>query len=186
MDRVALQVYGDPTTPMLKEEPVRTESRTSSLLRAAGKGAVAGVAGGTAMLVTEKAEQLVTRRPNSFVPGRALLTMLGRMPGDGDKPLVWNYVMHFGTAASLGALRGVWAAAGIRGASATACHTIIRLGVDQTVENATGVGAPPADWPRGELAVDVTHKAVFAAVTGAITDRTVLPTLTSYRGRASH
>lgn len=162
------------------------ETRAVVLLRAAGKGAVAGLAGGTAMLVTEKAEQLITRRPNSFVPARALLTLVGHSPDDRDKPAVWNYLMHFSTAASLGALRGVWAATGIRGLSATAWHTIIRLGVDQTIENATGVGAPPAQWPRVELAVDAGHKAVFAAVTGALTERAVRPTLTSYRGLHSH
>lgn len=163
-----------------------TEPRIAGLLRAATKGAAAGVAGGAAMIVTEKAEQLITRRPNSHVPGRALLTALGQSPDDREKPVMWNHLMHFGTAASLGALRGVWAATGIRGASANAWHTTIRLGVDQTIENATGVGAPPADWPRGELAVDVGHKAVFAAVTGALADRAIRPTLRSYRGLHSH
>lgn len=161
-------------------------NRRAELLRAAAKGAAAGLVGGAAMIVTEKAEQLVTRRPNSYVPARALLTVLGQSPDDGDKPMVWNQLMHFGTAASLGALRGVWAATGIRGASASAWHTAIRLSVDQTIENATGVGSPPADWPRGELAVDVVQKAVFAAVTGALADRAVRPTLTSYRGLHSH
>ncbi|UVE95386.1 hypothetical protein [Dietzia sp. B32] len=88
--------------------------------------------------------------------------------------------------AVVGALRGVWAATGIRGVSASAWHTAVRLSVDQTVENATGVGAPPAAWPRDELAVDVGHKAVFAAVTGALVDRAIRPTLTSYRGLRSH
>ena len=163
-----------------------TENRSATLLRAAAKGAAAGLAGAAAMTVTEKAEQLVTRRPNSYVPARALLTLLGQSPDDGEKPVVWNHLMHYGTAASLGALRGVWSATGIRGASASAWHTIIRLGVDQTVENATGVGAPPAAWPRRELAVDVGHKAVFAAVTGALADRAIRPTLRSYRGLHSH
>lgn len=162
------------------------ENRPAELLRAAARGAAAGLAGAAAMTVTEKAEQLVTRRPNSYVPARALLTMLGQSPDDGEKPLVWNHLMHYGTAASLGALRGVWAATGIRGASANAWHTVIRLGVDQTIENATGVGAPPAAWPRRELAVDVGHKAVFSTVAGTLADRMIRPTLTSYRGLHSH
>lgn len=163
-----------------------SQNRARVLLRAAGRGAAAGLAGAAAMTATEKVEQMVTRRPNSYVPARALLTLLGRSPDDGEKPLVWNHLMHFGTAASLGALRGVWAATGIRGASANAWHTVIRLGVDQTIENTTGVGAPPADWPRGELAVDVGHKAVFSTITGALADRMIRPTLTSYRGLHSH
>lgn len=165
---------------------MQSETRTRALLRAAGTGALAGLAGAGVMTAGEKAEQAITGRPNSFVPARTLLTLVGRSPGDDAKPTAWNHAMHYGTAASLGALRGIWAATGIRGAHATARHTIIRLGVDQTLENATGVGAPPATWPRRELAVDVLHKAVFSAATGLIAERAIRPTLVSRRGRHSH
>lgn len=161
-------------------------NRSRVLLRAAGTGALAGLAGGGAMTVSEKVEQALTGRPNSFVPARTLLTLLGKQPSDQDTPAVWNHVMHYGTAASLGALRGIWAVTGIRGASATAWHTVIRLGVDQTLENATGVGAPPATWPGRELAVDTLHKSVFSAATGLIAERMLEPTLVSRRGRLSH
>jgi hypothetical protein len=49
--------------------------------------------------------------------------------------------------------------------------TVVRLTADQTVENWTGVGAPPWTWPRDELLVDVAGKAVYAFVTGAVADR---------------
>ena len=161
-------------------------SRPAALLRAAGVGALAGLAGGTVMTLGEKVEQAFTHRPDSFVPARALLGSLGRDPGDAATPVVWNHLMHFGTAAALGALRGVWAVTGIRGAHANAWHTAIRLGFDQTVENATGVGAPPATWPAAELAVDVLHKTVFSVATGVVADRLLAPVLASGRGRRSH
>ncbi len=160
--------------------------RPQTLLRAAGTGAVAGLIGVGAMTAGEKIEQAVTGRPNSYVPARTLLTLLGRRPGDGDRPLAWNHLMHYGTGATLGALRGVWAVTGIRGAHASAWHTVIRLGVDQTLENATGVGAPPTTWPAREQAVDILHKAVFSTVTGLVAERLLAPTLQSARGRASH
>ncbi|MBB1023224.1 hypothetical protein G6019_02110 [Dietzia sp. DQ12-76] len=138
------------------------------------------------MTLGEKGEQLLTGRPNSYVPARALLTLLGRRPGESDRPDTWNHLMHFGTGAALGALRGVWAVTGIRGVHATGWHTVIRLGFDQTVENATGVGAPPTSWPVREQVVDMAHKAVFAAVTGAVSERIVAPTLRPSRGRTSH
>ena len=47
----------------------------------------------------------------------------------------------------------------------------MRLTADHTVENWTGVGAPPWTWPRAELLVDVAGKAVYAFVTGAVADR---------------
>lgn len=163
-----------------------TTSRLSRIARAAGTGALAGLIGAGVMAAGEKAEQAITRRPNSYVPGRALLTLLGQRPGDDAKPFVWNHLMHYSTGATLGALRGVWAITGIRGPYAHAWHTIVRLGFDQTVENATGVGAPPHTWPAREKAVDVLHKTVFSVVTGILADRMLSPVLASSRGRTSH
>ena len=156
------------------------------LRRAAGRGALAGLAGAAVMTAGEKAEQAVTHRPDSYVPARALLTLLGRRPGDREQPLLWNWAMHYGTGALLGALRGVWAAVGLRGPRAHLAHTVSRLSFDQTVENATGVGAPPRTWPPREEAVDVAHKAVYSLVTGLLAERWVAPDLESHRGRTSH
>src|SRR5215218_3178489 len=119
-------------------------SRSRALIAAAGRGVVAGLLGVAVMTTAEKLEQAVTHRPNSFVPARTLLTLLGRRPADDDQPTGWNHAMHWGTGAVLGALRGVWAAVGIRGLEAHVAHTVVRLSTDQTLENATGVGAPPA------------------------------------------
>ncbi len=95
------------------------------------------------MTIGEKAEQRITGRPNSYVPGRTLLTLLGRRPSGEAQPMGWNHVMHWGTGAVLGALRGLWSATGMRGTRASLSHTVVRLATDQTLENATGMGAPP-------------------------------------------
>ena len=163
-----------------------TEPRGPVLRRAAGRGVLAGLAGVVAMTAGEKVEQALTGRPDSYVPARALLTLLGRRPGEGDRPLAWNWAMHYGTGALLGALRGVWAAVGLRGPRAHLAHTVTRLSFDQTVENTTGVGAPPRTWPAGEEAVDVAHKAVYSLVTGLLAERWIEPVLESSRGRRSH
>lgn len=160
--------------------------RAGQLRRAAARGAVAGLAGVAVMTVAEKVEQTATGRPNSYVPARALLTLLGHNPGKDARSLAWNHAMHWGTGALLGALRGVWSATGIRGGEATVAHTVVRLAFDQTVENVTGVGAPPSTWPRFERVVDIAHKAVYSVVTGAAADRLVAPTLESQRGTVSH
>jgi hypothetical protein len=160
--------------------------RRTGLLVAAGRGAVAGVVGATVMLVGEKAEQAVTSRPDSYVPGRTLLTLLGRHPTDLARPPVANHVMHFATGALLGALNGVWAAVGIRGPRALLLHTAVRLAFDQTVENSTGVGAPPHTWPLREQVVDLGHKAVYSVTTGLVAERLVAPRLESRRGTTSH
>ena len=94
--------------------------------------------------------------------------------------------MHWGTGAALGALRGVWSVTGIRGLQATATHGVVRLAFDQTVENLTGTGAPPMTWPTDERLVDVLHKAVYATVTGLVSDAWISPVLVSHRGLRSH
>ncbi len=160
--------------------------RGVALLSAAGRGAVAGLLGVAVMTAAEKVEQAIMHRPDSYVPGRTLLTLLGRHPSDDDRPTVWNHAMHYGTGAVLGALRGVWAAVGLRGPQAHLAHTVVRLSTDQTLENATGVGAPPSTWPREELVIDVLHKAVYSVATGLLAERLVRPDLQSRRGRRSH
>lgn len=107
-----------------------TEVR-SFLVSAAGRGLVAGLVGAAAMTAGEKVEQAVTHRPNSYLPARTLLALLGQHPGDRDRPTAWNHLMHYGTAASVGALRGVWAAVGLRGGRANVAHTIVRLTFDR-------------------------------------------------------
>jgi hypothetical protein len=138
------------------------------------------------MTGVEKVEQRVTHRADSFVPARALLTLLGRSPGDRDRPRVWNHAMHWSTGALLGAVSGVWAAIGLRGPRAYVAHTVVRLAFDQTVENATGVGAPPRTWPAQEQAVDIGHKAVYSFATCLVAERLVAPRLESRRGTTSH
>lgn len=168
------------------DAPGGDRSRVAVLLAAAGAGAVAGLAGVTVMTLGEKLEQAVTHRPDSYVPARALLTLLGRSPGDDEQPLLWNYAMHVGTGVTVGTLRGVWSVLGLRGPRANAAHTVARLAFDQTVENGTGVGAPPHTWPLSEQVVDVLHKGVYSFVTGLVADRLVPPRLQSGRGRTSH
>lgn len=163
-----------------------TGQRPRALLRAAGGGALAGLLGVAAMTAAEKLEQSVTGRPNSYVPARALLTLLGRSASDNDRPLAWNQAMHWSTGAALGAVRGIWAAAGLRGPRADLAHTALRLSFDQTVENATGVGAPPHTWPVSEQLIDVLHKAVYSFATGTAADRLLTPRLQSRRGTTSH
>ena len=161
-------------------------SRGRGLARAAVVGAAAGLVGVAVMTAGEKVEQALTGRPNSYVPARALQAMLGRSPGDHEQPVVWNHAMHWGTGALLGALRGVWAATGLRGPVVDVWHTATRLAFDQTVENVTGAGASPRSWPVSEQVVDVLHKAVYSVVTGVVADRWIAPVLETARGRSSH
>ncbi len=141
--------------------------------RAALRGLVAGVVGVTAMTAAEKVEQFFTYRPNSFVPGHTLERLLG-LPHKPDEERLWlNWTMHWGQGILLGAVRGLMAERGIRGPVGSFLFMNLRLLNDQTLENVTGVGAPPWTWPVDEQVIDLLHKAIYAFATGAAADRLV-------------
>ncbi|MEU3699769.1 hypothetical protein AB0E75_29865 [Streptomyces griseoviridis] len=134
------------------------------------QGLVAGTAGVAAMTLAEKAEQRLTGRPDSYVPARTLERLTGLPEQSGRRSLAVNLAMHAGQGAAVGVLRSVMAHAGLRGPWSSARFAVVRFTVDQILENATGVGAPPSTWPRRELVVDLLHKAVYAFATGAVAD----------------
>lgn len=137
------------------------------------RGSLAGLAGVAAMTVAEKVEQAFTHRPNSFVPGHTLEQLL-RLPWKPDQERLWmNWAMHWGQGTLLGVVRGFMAERGIRGPAGSFIFLNLRLINDQTAENITGVGAPPWTWPTNEQVIDLTHKAVYAFVTGAVADRLI-------------
>ena len=137
------------------------------------KGLVAGAAGVAAMTMAEKLEQVVTKRPDSFVPAHTLERLLRlRTKPDSERQLL-NWTMPWGQGIALGALRAAMADRGLRGPVGSHLFMNLRLLNDQLLENATGVGAPPWTWPRGEQVLDLIHKGVYAHVTGAVADALV-------------
>jgi hypothetical protein len=84
-----------------------------------------------------------------------------------------NWTMHWGQGIALGVVRAIMAQRGIRGPVGSFMFLNLRLLNDQTLENMTGVGAPPWTWPMDEQVIDLLHKAVYAFTTGAVADRLV-------------
>jgi hypothetical protein len=133
----------------------------------------AGLAGVAAMTAAEKLEQLGTRRPNSYVPAHTLERLLGLARKPDNERLWLNWTMHWGQGILLGAARGYMAERGVGGPVGSFLFWNLRLLADQTLENATGVGAPPWTWPTDEQVIDITHKGVYAFTTGIVADRLV-------------
>ncbi|TDH27071.1 hypothetical protein EXU57_08305 [Segetibacter sp. 3557_3] len=120
------------------------------------------------MTLAEKVEQMITKRPNSYVPQHTLEHLLGlEEKPDNDAR---NWAMHWGQGILMGAVRGIMAEKGIRGPVGSFLFMNLRLLNDQTLENATGVGALPWTWPKDEQAIDLLHKGIYAFVTGAVAD----------------
>ena len=137
------------------------------------RGLMAGLAGVAAMTAAEKLEQAVTGRPDSYVPAHTLERLL-RLPRKPDTDRLWlNWTMHWGQGIVLGVVRGLMARRGLRGPVGSFLFMNVRLLNDQTLENATGVGAPPWTWPVDEQIIDLLHKGIYAFVTGAVVDRLV-------------
>ncbi len=136
--------------------------------KAALQGLLAGIAGVAAMTLAEKLEQLITKRPDSYVPAHTLERLLGHSTKQDN--LLLNWAMHWGQGILLGAVRGIMANNGIRGPVGSFLFMNLRLLNDQTLENATGVGALPWTWPKDEQAIDLIHKGIYAFVTGAVAD----------------
>jgi hypothetical protein len=106
-------------------------------------GLVAGLTGVAAMTAAEKLEQVITHRPNSYVPAHTLERLL-RLPHQPDsQSRSLNWAMHWGQGILLGTTRGLMAERGLRGPVGSFLFLNLRLLNDQTLENATGVGAPP-------------------------------------------
>lgn len=137
------------------------------------RGLLAGVAGVAAMTLAEKLEQAVTGRPNSYVPAHTLERLLGLPERPDGERLGLNWTMHWGQGILLGAVRALMARHGVRGPVGSFIFLNLRLINDQSLENATGVGAPPWTWPRDEQVIDLLHKAVYAYATGLVADRLV-------------
>ena len=136
-------------------------------------GLAAGAAGVAAMTLAEKLEQLFTKRPDSYVPAHTLERLL-RLPHKPDaERLALNWTMHWGQGIVLGAVRALMAERGVRGPVGSFLFLNLRLLNDQTLENATGVGALPWTWPRDEQVIDLRWKSVYAFTTGAITDHLI-------------
>ena len=137
------------------------------------RGLLAGLAGVAAMTLAEKLEQQLTRRPNSYVPAHTLERLLGMEHKPDEERLMLNWAMHWGQGVALGAVRGMMAAHGFRGPVGSFMFMNLRLMNDQTLENATGVGAPPWTWPVDEQVLDLVHKGIYAFVTGTVADRLI-------------
>ena len=141
--------------------------------KAALRGLLAGAAGVAAMTLAEKFEQQFTHRPDSFVPAHTLERLLRQPHKPDTQRLGMNWTMHWGQGILLGAVRGWMAEAGVRGPVASFLHLNLRLLNDQSLENLTGVGAPPWTWPVDEQAIDLLGKGIYAFVTGAVADRLI-------------
>ncbi|KAK5095830.1 hypothetical protein LTS08_007967 [Lithohypha guttulata] len=152
-----------------------------SLIECIAIGFGAGAVGVAVMTLGEKVEQVFTKRPNSYVPGKTLAALLGAAGLTSSSERLFasnpdriNHIMHWGQGIAAAGIRGLMAYNGLVGPFGSFMFMCARLMIDQTLENWTGVGALPWTWPVNEQIIDLLHKGVFAAITGYVADRLIL------------
>jgi hypothetical protein len=150
--------------------PRSNGAQDTELARLLAQGLLAGLAGVAAMTMAEKLEQVVTGRPNSYVPAHTLERLLGLPRWPDRERLGLNWAILWGQGIAVGVVRALMARQGIRGPIGSFLFLNLRLLNDQSLENATGVGAPPWTWPVQEQWIDLLHKGVYAFTTGAAAD----------------
>jgi hypothetical protein len=93
------------------------------------------------MTLGEKAEQTITHRPSSYVPGKTLARLFNL--NFQKSPDTINLAMHWGQGILAAGVRGLMSYYGIVGPFGSYLFMGVRLLIDQTLENYTGVGALP-------------------------------------------
>ena len=142
------------------------------LLRGVVRGMAAGAVGTVALTVAEQLDMKVTGRKSSDVPGQVGAHLLpGKDPHSAVDVAGLNTSVHWVHGISMGALRGVLDAAGVRGPAATAAHFALLWGGDAALYKALGIAEAPWKWSGSELASDVISKGVYAVVTGVVYDQ---------------
>lgn len=144
---------------------------SSNVIGRLTSGMIAGLAGTIAMTISERLEMAVSGREASTVPGQVGAHLLpARNPQLELDVAQLNGPVHWAHGISMGAIRGALDQVGLRGAAASAAHFALLWGGDAALYRALGIADVPWRWGADELASDLLHKGVYAAVTGAVYD----------------
>ena len=129
---------------------------------AVGKGLFAGVAGTAAMTASSTLEAKLRGRGASLTPAQVAQKVLGVEPIDEDSEAWFSNLVHWGYGTIWGGARGLLAAAGLSGQTATAAHLGAVWGSEQIMLPALEVTHPLAEWGMEEISIDALYHLVYA------------------------
>jgi hypothetical protein len=137
------------------------------LARAIGKGVVSGLAGTAAMTVSSTIEAKLRGRPFSDAPARATAKVLGITEFEGARAKArFSDLSHWGYGTAWGVARALMREFGVGPKKATPLHFAAVWGSALVTLPALEVAPPVVFWRKQEIAIDVLHHLVYAAVTG--------------------
>jgi len=134
---------------------------------AVGKGLLAGLAGTAVMTVSSTLEAKLSGRGASSTPADAVKAVLGVEPTSDAGEQRLNTIAHWGYGTGWGTVRGLLAAAGVRGPVACLAHFGAVWGSAQVMLPALGVASPTWEYGAKATATDVLHHVVYAFATSA-------------------
>lgn len=140
------------------------------LASSVGKGLFAGLAGTAAMTLSSTLEMKLAGREASDTPALAAGKVLGVEPRDAESKAKFGNIVHWTYGTAWGAARGLISLTGLRGPAACVAHFAAVWGAAQVMLPALDVAPPATEWSVEQLATDVLHHAVYAAVAGAAYD----------------
>lgn len=132
------------------------------------RAALAGAAGTTAMTVSQRLEMRMTGREGSDVPRQVAQGLTGVEPTDPQVQKLTSTGMHWAHGISGGAARALIGRAGARGLPAAALLFGGLWTMDATLYRALGIADLPWRWSGQDVATDLLHKGLYAAVTSAV------------------
>ena len=132
---------------------------------------VAGGIGTAAMTLSERLEMTLSGRSASQVPGQVGAAVLpGRDPQSAADVEQLNTAVHWAHGISVGALRAGLSLVHLRGPVASIAHFALVWSGDAALYRILGIADVPWKWNSRELATDLLHKGIYAAVTGVAYD----------------
>lgn len=140
---------------------------TASNAGTIGRGLAAGLAGTAVMTVAQQIEMKLSDRPPSTAPAEAVEKVfhLAPKPND-DAERRRASLVHFGYGTAWGGVRGLLAAVGLRGASATLAHLGLVMGAAAVMLPRLGLAPPVREWGGRQIAKDLLFHGLYAAATG--------------------
>jgi hypothetical protein len=121
------------------------------------------------MTVSNTLEMKVRGRAASAAPADAAGKVHGVEPKDEVGDARFSNLVHWGYGTGWSAVRGLIAAAGLEGTSATAAHFGAVWGSEQIMLPALNVAPPFWTWGAKEVGIEAFHHLVYAGATGAPT-----------------
>src|SRR4051794_26020518 len=139
--------------------------RVGDIAGAIGKGLVAGAFGTAMMTASSTLEARLRQRAGSTAPADAAAKVLGMVPKDDASKNRFSNLVHWGYGTGWGAVRGLLAAAGLRGRAGGAAHFGAIWGNELVMLPRLEVAPPVTEWGAAEVAIDAWHHLVYATAT---------------------